>query len=100
MPVPEPGPGWRLDGFEERLDAWAEREGENVDQNLILFVLGWVLTRGVDPYEGAEREPGFPNLWSAWVPEVRDAEGRGVLCSYWIDEATRVVRCDNYGLLS
>jgi hypothetical protein len=96
--VASPGAAWELDGFIERLDAWAERE--NIDTDLRLVVTAWFFTRMDDPFKGARREPGIPNLWYAVVPDSQDGKGSMVVCSYWIEAAQNLVRCDNFGLLS
>lgn len=65
-----------------------------------MIVTAWVLTRYDDPYQGVRRESGFPNLWFGVVPDTDDGSGHVVVCSYWIAESTRTVRCDNFGTLS
>jgi hypothetical protein len=92
-----PTPAWKLEGFLERFDAWAEREVLTPDQRV--FVIHWIMSRSEDPYQGVRREPGFPNLWWGVVPNSSDGKGNVVVCSYWIQETTRTVRCDNFGLL-
>ena len=61
--------------------------------------MAWVLTRS-DPYEGVRREPGLENLWFGAVPDSDRGPGHVVTCSYWINEASHTVRCDNFGTLS
>lgn len=56
--------------------------------------------RGDDPYHGVRREPGFDNLWLGIVPNSDNGKGQIVVCSYWIDESRRTVRCDNFGTLN
>lgn len=90
--------GWGLVGFLERFDEWAAREPVTPDQQRA--VLSWVLSRSEDPYQGVRRAPGFENLWHGWVPNSNDGKGHVVACSYWIEESTRTVRCDNFGLLT
>lgn len=56
-----------------------------------------------DPYEGAKREPGFPNLWSVQVRGAamgRPSHIKVVLCSYWVHETEHVVECDNFSIVS
>lgn len=84
---------WKLEGFIERLDEWIERESPGDD--LRLAVTSWVLSRLDDPYEGVRREPGFPNLWFGVVPRTGHDDNRTVVCSYWIQETLRRVRCDS-----
>jgi hypothetical protein len=89
--------GWSLLRFEPELDAWAERE--NVPPDLLLPVLAWILDRMDDPYDGVQRAEGFDNLWHGSIPQTFGlVPGRVVTCSYWIEENTRTVRCDNFGL--
>jgi hypothetical protein len=95
--VPDREP-WKLEGFLLRLDAWAELESPTDD--LRLLVTAWIMTRYDDPYQGVRREEGFPNLWFGVVPNSDDGSGRVVVCSYWIEESSRVVRCDNFGTLN
>jgi len=89
---------WTLDKFPERFRAWLELESPS--DNLRRIVGNWVLTRYDDPYQGAERVEGFPNLWFGQIPNSRDDSGHVVTCSYWIEESSRTVRCDNFGTLS
>jgi hypothetical protein len=58
-----------------------------------------VLSRFDDPYQGVHREPGFENLWYGAVPETRHDGDQVVVCSYWIEERTRTVRCDSIATL-
>jgi hypothetical protein len=89
---------WELINFLERFDAWVELERPTGDLRCI--VMNWILTRNEDPYQGVRRERGFPNLWFGQVPNSRDDSGHVVVCSYWIEESSRTVRCDNFGTLS
>ncbi len=98
--MPDPAARWRLELFLERLDMWAAREGVNVDVDLRIVVTAWLQSRMDDPHVGVARAAGFDNLWSGVVPGSGNGQGRVVVCSYWIFEAARVVRCDNFGLLS
>lgn len=88
---------WRLEGFLDRLDAWAEREAPSDDLRLV--VTAWVMTRYDDPYKGVRREKGFPNLWFGAVPNTDDHGSTVVACSYWIEESSRTVRCDSFATL-
>lgn len=98
--MPDSFGGWRLELFLERFDMWAQREGTNVDQDLRLVVVSWMQSRMDDPYQGVRRQEGFENFWFGLIPNSGDGQGNFVGCSYWIFEADRLVRCDNYGLLS
>jgi hypothetical protein len=89
---------WTSENFLERFDAWVELESPTED--LCCIVMDWVLTRGEDPYQGAQRVEGFPNLWFGQIPNSHDVDGRVVTCSYWIEESSRTVRCDLFGTLS
>lgn len=91
-------PSWTLDRFLAELDSWIEREGPNIDLRLV--VTAWILSRTVDPFGGARREPGFDNLWSAVVPDSGDGAGQVVACSYWVEVGRHVVRCNSFALLS
>jgi hypothetical protein len=89
---------WRLEGFGECLDEWAEREQPVVDLRAV--VTAWVIARFDDPYQGVRREPGFETLWFGAVPNSGDGRGNAVACSYWIEETTRTVRCNSITTLS
>jgi hypothetical protein len=88
---------WTLEDFEPRLDQWIEMEKPS--DNLRILVTAWVLSRFDDPYAGVRREPDFDNLWFGPVPGSLQ-EGRVVVCSYWIFEASRTVRCDSIATLN
>ncbi len=90
--------GWHLEGFLERFDAWAE--GQSPSDDLRLVVMSWILTRFDDPYRGVRRETGFPNLWYGVVPDSNDGTDHVVVCSFWIEETARHVRCDSFATLS
>ena len=96
--VPEPAGRWGLVGFLERLDDWETREGPSDDLRLV--VTAWILSRFDDPYQGVQREPGFPNLWYGEVPGTAHGHAQIVVCSYWIEETARTVRCDSIATLS
>ncbi len=96
--MPEAVPGWHLVGFLDRLDDWAARECPPDDLRLV--VTGWILTRFDSPYQGVHRQPGYPNLWYAVVPESHDGNRNVVVCGYWIEESTRTVRCDSFVTLA
>jgi hypothetical protein len=89
---------WVLEGFLDRLDAWLE--SEPVSDDLRVIVTDWVFTRDHDPYQDARRAGGFDNLWFSVVPESRNEHGRVVVCTYWIEDSRRTVRCDNFATLS
>ena len=91
-------PEWKLVGFDDRLDNWATQE--HPPSELVIAVAHWVLSRFDDPYLGMQREPGFANLWFGPVPESEHGPGRVVVCSYWIEESTRTVRCDSFATLN
>jgi hypothetical protein len=90
--VPDSAPRWKLDKFGERLDSWIERENPSPDLRYI--VTEWVFSRYDDPYQGVRREAGFANLWFGTVPRSDHGEGAVVVCSYWIEEHSKTVRCD------
>jgi hypothetical protein len=89
--------GWKLEGFLDRLDVWAERESASDD--LKLLVTAWVMSRHDNPYQGMRRERGFPNLWFGPVPQT-EVGGTVVVCAYWIEESTGTVRCDSFATLN
>lgn len=87
-----------MEGFLERLDRWVEQESPA--DGLRILVTEWILSRYDDPYQGVTREQGFANLWFGRVPRSEDGSGFVVVCSYWIQESTRTVRCDSFATLS
>jgi hypothetical protein len=89
---------WTLEGFLDRLDGWIAQE--HPPDNVVLVVTHWLLSRFDDPYLGMQREPGFDNLWFGPVPESEHGQGQVAVCSYWIQESTRTVRCDNIATLN
>jgi hypothetical protein len=92
-------PPWQLRAFLERLDDWAQREYPS--DELRRLVTAWILSRYDDPYQGVRREPGFDNLWFGKIPgSHRSGDGTVVTCSYFINEATHTVQCDNFGTLN
>jgi hypothetical protein len=88
---------WILEDFEARLDQWIELD--DPDDDLRLLVTAWLLSRLEDPYAGVRREPDFDNLWFGPGPGSVQ-EGRVVVCSYWISEAQRTVRCNSIASLN
>lgn len=84
---------WRIDGFLERVEIWGDEQAASIDLRIV--VTEWVFSRYDDPYAGARREEGFENLWYVVVPNSAHGNGDVVICSFWIDEEARVVRCDN-----
>lgn len=96
--MPDRTSRWELLGFLDELDAWAERECAADD--LLLIVTSWLMTRGDDPYRGVSRVSGFENLWFGPVPDSDDGAGHVVVCSYWIQESKRSVRCNSFATLT
>ena len=87
---------WRLEGFVERFEAWASHDRPTADERLL--VLSWVMTRYDDPYHGVMRADGFENLWFGVIPATRGPTV-AIVCSYFIVEQSRTVRCDNFARL-
>jgi uncharacterized phage-associated protein len=81
---------WQLENFDVRLDVWITNESP--DDDLRIIVTQWVLGRFDNPYTDVSREAEFPNLWFAAIPESPH-DGRVVVCSHWIFEEVRLVRC-------
>lgn len=83
---------WRLVGFHERLIEWVGRE--QPPDWLPERVAEWLPSLALDPFHRAVSEPGGGGV--LWLVEVPDAEAYGlsVVCSYWIDDGNRVVRCN------
>jgi hypothetical protein len=89
---------WTLEGFDDRLEAWIERESPRTE--LTVNVATWVMTRYDNPYQGVRRAEGFENLWFAVLPGSRHGAGKVVVCAYWIEELQHVVRCASIATLN
>jgi hypothetical protein len=90
---------YTLDEFLARFDEWADWETPRPPDDMRYAVLSWLLTRGDNPYEGVKRAEGFDNLWYGMVPGTEHGDGKVVVCSYWIIEAERRVRCESFAVL-
>ncbi|MER7505607.1 hypothetical protein AB0L05_40615 [Nonomuraea pusilla] len=53
----------------------------------------WAERCACDPYLGAQREPGFDNLWYVAVPGTLH-DGHMICSVYWISETTRTIKVD------
>lgn len=62
-------------------------------------VLDWMISRGTDPYAGARREDVAENYWLAKIPQTFH-DGQMVVCTFYVYEETRTVRCDMLVTLS
>jgi hypothetical protein len=87
---------WRLENFDVRLDAWIANESP--DEDLRIIVTEWVIGRFDNPYTDVSREAEFPNLWFGAIPDSQHGD-RVVVCSYWVLEDERLVRCDQIASL-
>lgn len=96
-PASTPVPEGNLWGFTEALDRWIAVEAPG--GRLRRDVTSWVLSRFDDPYVGVRRETEFPNLWWGAVPGSHE-DGTVVVCSYFVEEASRTVRCDTIATLN
>lgn len=54
-------PFWRLKGFGDRLDVWAQ--DQDPSDELRQHVVRWIFTRFDDPYRGVTRHEFATNLW-------------------------------------
>jgi hypothetical protein len=88
---------WRLARLDETYDAWVDQEEPTVD--LRFLVLRWVMSRTDNPFAGARRQRGFPNLWFAVIPQSVNEDGAMVTSTYWVEAADRVVRFDMFATL-
>jgi hypothetical protein len=82
----------------ECFDEWYEVGALNADQRI--FIIDWIMSRAEDPYQGVQRERGFENLWWGVIPNTDDDAGKVVVCTYWVNESSRTVRCDMLALLN
>lgn len=85
-------PPWRVEQVDACLDRWHQIDDPSPD--LRVHVAAWLMTRGVDPYEGATADADQSDLWFARVPDSGDGCGNVVTCSYRIDTVARTVTCD------
>lgn len=86
--------GYTLQGFKEWMEIWEKNEPISaVSTDRRIAVLAWMVSRGADPYAGARREDVAPNCWLAKIPGTFHG-GQMVVCTYFIYEETRTVRCD------
>jgi hypothetical protein len=88
---------YRLDRFLETFDDWVAREAPA--SHLRRAVLIWFMSRGEQPYEGVNRAEGFDNLWYGVIPGSFHSGSMVVVCSYWIVESERTLRCDSVAIL-
>lgn len=86
---------YELQGFLAAFDDWIMHTEVSVHRRVQTYA--WVMTRVEHPYEGARREG--PDYWFATVPRTA-SEGQIVVCSFWIFEKSKTVKCDNFGILS
>ncbi len=89
--------GWQLAGFDDRFEAWVAQE--NPDADTRTAVLAWIMNRYTNPYRGARREPGFPNVWWARIPGTATAQ-TAVVCSFAVEEQSKVVVCYSIATLN
>lgn len=83
---------WRIEQVDACLDRW--HQIDNPSPDLQVIVADWLMTRIVDPYEGATADADQPDLWFARVPDSGDGCGNVVTCSYRVDKANGTVTCD------
>ncbi|MEV4525369.1 hypothetical protein [Streptosporangium sp. NPDC049304] len=84
----------------DALDIWELNEPASAARKEVLrAVVDWALDRHTDPYQGAARVEGFPNLWRSRIPDTWHEE-QMVFCQFWIEETTRTVRFDMFSTLS
>lgn len=85
---------WALARFEIEFDLWVERANPSLDLRVV--VLDWTLSRMVDPYQGAVREPDFDNLWRARIPESMNERDESVYSVYFLHERQKLVDCRGF----
>jgi hypothetical protein len=91
---------WRLEGFQEQFDLWAERDELLSDQDLRLIILAWAHSRMDDPYRDVSRDPQVDNLWFGAIPGTDMAGGRVATGSYFVFESHRLVKCNSFAILT
>jgi hypothetical protein len=84
--------------FEDRIARWIDRDGFR-DDDLRLEVVSWIINQLHDPYDGVKPVASLPGLYQGTIPHT-EIRGTAVLCSYWIDNDARTVRCDNIATLA
>ncbi len=80
---------WRLDRRDEHLERWSLIDEPT--PAVAETVRRWMNTRRRDPYQGAHRDTTTDNHWWVEVPGTA-AQGRVVVCSFFIFEADRRVQ--------
>lgn len=90
--VAEPPMPWKLVRFGENFKTWLAMDSPTLERQR--RVRDWSYLLLADPYGVGVREPGFPNMWHARIPNSRGPDGRSVTCTYWTFDRTRIIRCD------
>lgn len=91
---------YKLDGLRRALEIWELNEPASAAlKGIRAAVVDWALDRYTDPYQGAARVAGFPNLWRSRIPATWH-DDQMVFCQFWIEETTRMVRFDLFSTLS
>jgi hypothetical protein len=89
---------YELVNFLPRFDEWVDLESPA--DEIRAAVLSWMFTRAENPYLGVKRTEGFVNLWYGAVPHTEHGAGDVVVCSYFINESERAVKCNGFATLS
>lgn len=91
---------YKLDNLRRALEIWDLNEPASAAiKEIREAVVDWALDRHIDPYQGAARVDGFPNLWRSRIPRTWH-DGQMVFCQFWVEETTRTVRFDLFSTLS
>ncbi|MDF5759201.1 hypothetical protein [Spongiactinospora sp. TRM90649] len=92
--------GYRFTNLREALGIWEYNEPASAAiKEVRERVVNWALDRHTDPYQGAKRVDGLPNVWFSRIPGTQH-DGQMVCCQFWIMETTRTVRFDMFSTLS
>lgn len=84
---------WQTERVNDVLDRWLSVDNPDLDQQLAVEL--WLLQQLQDPYRGMTRHGEVhPNLWFGRIPGSEDGCS-ALACTYFIFEATRVIRYDN-----
>lgn len=83
---------WLAVEFDGPVRRWVEEYQPSL--TAIENVQNWIYAREADPFSGVRLVPGFDNLMFGVVPGTLDADGRVVTCTYWVQRADHILRCD------
>jgi hypothetical protein len=97
-------PFWQLTNFTENLQTL--RPSPEMSPQRLHATLAWIRRVEDNPFrpemsrQADMRHDELGDLYFGPVPGTRNADNSWVVCSYWINEYMRTVRCDGLGILT